>query len=213
MSEVTFCCAMETSSTNVNPDGGSERPWARSADRAHETVAVAGEFIEELSAAESINLRERLGRLEASIAFWATDLEDLNAENERICAERDALSLRLQQAEEGQVDAEDARATLEVVLADRDERIRILETGLLEAEQKDVEALSTRARLQSLRKRVRERMTSQSGVIKDLRSLLKLGHAAQLQAERELQGMRDDARRNARYLDRLEEKLNAASGD
>jgi len=174
---------------------------------------VASEFIEELSSAESINLRERLGRLEASIAFWATDLDELNAENERICSERDELKLRLQEMEDGKLHAEVARTTIEVALDDRNARIKTLETGLLEAERRSMEAHTTRTRMQALRKRVRDRMTAQSGEIEDLRRMVQLGHAARLQVERELQRMKDDARRDARYLDRLETKLRTAEGE
>ena len=204
---------MDMSSIRASSARGSNRPRTVTADRAHATVMVASEFIEELSSAESINLRERLGRLEASIAFWATDLDELNAENERICSERDELKLRLQEMEDGKLHAEEARTTIEVVLDDRDQRIKILETGLLEAERRSMEAHTTRTRMQALRKRVRDRMTAQSGEIEDLRRMVQLGHAARLQVERELQRMKDDARRDARYLDRLETKLRTAEGE
>lgn len=204
---------MDMSSIRVSPGGGINRPRPATADRAHAAVMVASEFIDELSSAESINLRERLGRLEASIAFWATDLDELNAENERVCTERDELKLRLQEMEDGKLDAEEARTTIEVVLDDRDQRINILETGLLEAERRSMEAHTTRTRMQALRKRVRDRMTAQSGEIDDLRRMVQLGHAARIQVERELQRMNDDARRDARYLDRLENKLRTSEGE
>ncbi|MEM9382185.1 MAG: hypothetical protein AAGB93_19675 [Planctomycetota bacterium] len=180
--------------------------------RSNAPAAVANKFVEELSSAEELNLRERLGRLESSIAFWAADLDDLSSENERLREERDDLLRRLNRLEDRAIVAEDARATLEVVLDDRQERIRMLELGLLEADRREVDAHSTRARLLELRKRMRSRMTSQSREIEELRRMVKLGHAARLQVERELNLMQEDARRDARYLDRLERKLREVEG-
>ncbi|MEM1453163.1 MAG: hypothetical protein AAF957_27575 [Planctomycetota bacterium] len=198
---------MERSNPEHVRTGSEPRSSGVPVRRTNAPAAVANEFVEELSSAEEINLRERLGRLESSIAFWAADLDDLSSENERLREERDELMRRLKRIEDRAIVAEDARATLEVVLDDRQERIRLLELGLLEADRREVDAHSTRARLLDLRKRMRSRMTSQSREIEELRRMVKLGHAARLQIERELNLMQEDARRDARYLDRLEVKL------
>ena len=198
---------MERSNPEHVRTGSEPRSSGVPVRRTNAPAAVANEFVEELSSAEEINLRERLGRLESSIAFWAADLDDLSSENERLREERDELMRRLKRIEDRAIVAEDARATLEVVLDDRQERIRLLELGLLEAARREVDAHSTRARLLDLRKRMRSRMTSQSREIEELRRMVKLGHAARLQIERELNLMQEDARRDARYLDRLEVKL------
>ena len=204
---------METTSSEVSPGGEREGLSNGPRVRIAETISVASEFVDELSTAESTNLRERLGRLEASIAFWAADLDELNSENERLGAERDELRRRLRAAEDRATVAEDARATLEVALDDRENRIRILETGLLEADRRDIDAHATRSRLHAFRRRVRERMLAQSREIEDLRRMVKLGHAARLQVEREVRLLQDDARRDARYLDRVEQKLRGAKSD
>ena len=198
---------MERSNPEHVRTGSEPRSSGVPVRRTNAPAAVANEFVEELSSAEEINLRERLGRLESSIAFWAADLDDLSSENARLREERDELMRRLKRIEDRAIVAEDARATLEVVLDDRQERIRLLELGLLEADRREVDAHSTRARLLDLRKRMRSRMTSQSREIEELRRMVKLGHAARLQIERELNLMQEDARRDARYLDRLEVKL------
>ncbi len=200
---------MRTTTTEVSP-GGEEAISATPPRRSDESGAVAERFSEELTLAENANLRERIGRLEASIAFWAADLDELNAENERMCAERESLKQKLRDAEHGRQVAEDARATLEVVLEDRDDRIGVLEDELQEADRREIHARSTRARLHSLRMRVRERLAAQSREIEDLRRMVQLGHAARLQVEEELRQRGEDQRRDARYLDKLEHKLRVA---
>lgn len=202
---------MKTSTTEVSP-GGEETLSERTQVRTSESGAVAEEFSAELTVAENQNLRERIGRLEASIAFWAADLDELNAENERLVEERDALKRQVRDAEHQRVVAEDARATLEVVLEDRNERINVLEDELHEADRREIHARTTRARLHSLRMRVRERLAAQRREIEDLRRMLQLGHAARLQVEDELRRLGDDQRRDARYLDKLEAKLREALG-
>lgn len=202
---------MKTSTTEVSP-GGEETLSDRTPVRSSESGAVAEEFSAELTVAENQNLRERIGRLEASIAFWAADLDELNAENERLVVERDELKRQVRDAQHQRVVAEDARATLEVVLEDRNERINVLEDELHEADRREIHARTTRARLHSLRMRVRERLAAQRREIEDLRRMLQLGHAARLQVEDELRRLGDDQRRDARYLDKLEMKLREALG-
>ncbi|MEM6674898.1 MAG: hypothetical protein AAF726_18765 [Planctomycetota bacterium] len=157
-------------------------------------------------------LRERIERLEASIGLWASGLDELNAENERLIAERAHLRRELEISEHRSHVAADARATLEVALDDRDERIQILETELVQAERREAEARSMRIRMRDLRERVHVRLQAQRSEIVDLRRMLALGHAARHQVEEQFKQLARDRERDGRYLDRLEQKLRDALG-
>lgn len=167
------------------------------------------EFSRQVTLAENVNLRERVGRLEASMAFWAADLDEATAETQRLRGENEALKRRLREAEDRLATSEDRRAHLAEELSERDDHIAGLESRIVETDLAEIDAHRTRSRLHALRRRVRARMTAQAEEIDGLRRTLALGHAARSQVEAELREARLDAKRNARYLDKLEERLAA----
>ncbi len=168
---------------------------------------VANDFSHRIVLAENVNLRERLARLEGSIASWATDVDEANEETQRLRGEIDALRIQARAAEDARLAAEAERARLYEAVNLRDGHIAELEARILTHEMDDVETRRTRSRLVALRQRVRARMTAQADEIENLRRMLALGHAARRQTEDELAEMRMDAERNARYLDKLERRL------
>lgn len=173
-------------------------------------VPSAEEFSRQITVAENINLRERVGRLEASIAFWAADVDEASEENARLRSEIDGLKRQVREAGERANESEaDGAALLEAVSA-RESHIALLESRVVEKDLEDIDSRRTRARLHALRMRVRSRLTSQSEEIEGLRRTLSLGHAARRQVEDELRDAHSDAARNARYLDKIEQRLKAA---
>lgn len=168
---------------------------------------VAAEFTRQLNDAEHENLRDRVARLEASIAFWAEDLDEAVANNEQLACEIERLRKELRQAGDRLAASEDARAALARDLAERDAHVAGLEARLVDQAVADADAHRDRARLHAIRRRIRARMVAQAEEIEGLRRTLALGHAARSQVEEELDACRADARRNARYLDRLEARL------
>ena len=171
---------------------------------------VAADFSHKITLAENVNLRERLVRLEGSIASWATDVDEANEETQRLRGEVESLRVQARMAEDARVAAEAERARLYEAVNLRDGHIAELEARILTHEMDDVETRRTRSRLVALRQRVRARLTAQAEEIDSLRRMLALGHAARRQTEDELAELRMDAERNARYLDKLERRLEEA---
>lgn len=171
---------------------------------------VAADFSHKITLAENVNLRERLVRLEGSIASWATDVDEANEETQRLRGEVESLRVQARVAEDARVAAEAERARLYEAVNLRDGHIAELEARILTHEMDDVETRRTRSRLVALRQRVRARLTAQAEEIDSLRRMLALGHAARRQTEDELAELRMDAERNARYLDKLERRLDEA---
>ena len=167
----------------------------------------ADDFSHQITAAENLNLRERVGRLEASIAFWAADVDEANEDNARLRSEIDALRGQLRDAEDQRVSAEDSKATLLEAISARDAHIAMLEGQVVDHDLAAIDSRRTRSRLHALRKRVRARLSAQAEEIEGLRRTVSLGHAARSQVEEELRACRLDAARNARYLDKLEERV------
>lgn len=184
---------------------------ARAASDPAESVQE-DDFSHQITVAENMNLRERVGRLEASIAFWAADVDEANEDNARLRAEIDGLRSQLRDAEDQRASAEDGRATLLEAIADRDAHIAMLEGRVVDHDLQEIDSHRTRSRLQALRRRVRSRMSRQAQEIEGLRRTVSLGHAARLQVEEELRSCRLDAARNARYLDKLEERIQHLRG-
>lgn len=170
------------------------------------------DFSRRITVAENINLRERLGRLEASIAFWAADVDAANEDSARLRAEIDGLRSQLRAAKDQSASAENSRATLLEAVADRDAHIAMLEGRVVDHDLQEIDSHRTRSRLQALRRRVRARMGRQAREIEGLRRTVNLGHAARLQVEEELRSCRLDVARNARYLDKLEERITLLRG-
>jgi chromosome segregation ATPase len=171
---------------------------------------VAADFSYRVAAAENVNLKERIGRLEASIAFWAADVDEANEEAQRLRTEVESLRVQARTAEDAKLAAEAERARLYEAVNLRDAHIGELEARIVTHDMDDVATRRTRSRLVAIRKRVRARMAAQSEELASLRRMLALGHAARRQTEDELAGMRMDGERNARYLDKLERRLEEA---
>jgi chromosome segregation ATPase len=176
------------------------------------STGVAAEFTHRIAVAENINLRERIGRLEASIAFWAADVDEATGESQRLRGEIDSLRTQARAADDARLAAEAERARLYEAVNLRDRHIAELEARIVTHDLDDVESRRTRSRLVTLRRRVRARMTAQADEIEGLRQMLVLGHAARRQVEDEVTEKRMDAVRNARYLDKLECRLEKAEG-
>ena len=67
----------------------------------HETAtAEAAEFSYRVAAAENVNLKERIGRLEASLASWASDVDEAHGEAQRLRTEVEALRVAARAAED-----------------------------------------------------------------------------------------------------------------
>ena len=171
---------------------------------------VAADFSYRIASAENVNLRDRIGRLEASIAFWAADVDEANEEAQRLRTEVDALRIQARAAEDARLAAEAERARLYEAVNLRDAHIGDLEARIVTHDMDDVETRRTRSRLVAIRKRVRAKMAAQSEEVESLRRMLALGHAARRQIEDEVAEMRMDGERNARYLDKLERRLEEA---
>lgn len=186
----------QSSSVRVDASGAQPR-----------RVEGSDDFSRQVTLAENINLRERLGRLEASIAFWAADLDEANDEAARLRQELEGMKRLVREAEDRRATAEDARATLIEEVALRDDHIADLEARLHEHDLTAIDGHRVRARLEALRSRMRARIVAQAEEIAGLRRTLALGHAARVQVEAELRQCHLDAKRNARYLDKLEERL------
>ena len=170
------------------------------------------EFSQQITVAENVNLRERIGRLEASIAFWASDVDEATEESARLRTEMDKLRAALRAAEAEAAEARADRETLLESIAARDSLIGAMESRAVDQEFEDAEQARTRSRLQAIRRRVRARLTSQAQEIEGLRRMLSLGHAARREVENELLETKSDLARNERYLDKLEERLAIAEG-
>lgn len=174
------------------------------------SLDVAADFSHRMTSAENVNLRERIGRLEASIAFWAADVDEANEEAQRLRSEVDALRIQARAADDARLAAEAERARLYEAVNLRDAHIGDLEARIVTHDMGDLETRRTRSRLVAIRKRVRARMVAQAEEIESLRRMLALGHAARRQIEDEVAELRTDGERNARYLDRLERRLEEA---
>lgn len=174
------------------------------------TSDVADDFSHRIAAAENINLRERIARLEGSIASWAADVDEANEESQRLRSEIESLRTQARAAEDARLAAEAERARLYEAVNLRDAHIGELESRIVTHDMDDVETRRTRSRLVAIRKRVRARLTAQAEEIEGLRRMLALGHAARRETEDELSELRMDAERNARYLDKLERRLEEA---
>ncbi len=171
---------------------------------------VAADFSYRVASAENVNLRERIARLEASIASWAGDLDEANEETQRLRSEVESLRVQGRTAEDARLAAEAERARLYEAVNLRDAHIGELEARIVTHDMDDVETRRTRSRLVAIRKRARARMAAQYEEVMSLRRMLALGHAARRQIEDELAEMRMDSERNARYLDKLERRLEEA---
>lgn len=170
-------------------------------------AAPEDEFSQQITIAENLNLRDRISRLEASIAYWASDVDEANEENARLRSEIDEIRAAMRDAE---AEAREARADRETLLesvAARDSLIGAMESRAVDKEFEDAEHARTRSRLQAIRRRVRARLTAQAREIERLRRMLSLGHAARREIEHELLETKSDLARNERYLDKLEERL------
>ncbi|QDV06344.1 hypothetical protein Poly30_18530 [Planctomycetes bacterium Poly30] len=168
---------------------------------------MAADFSHRIAVAENLNLRERIGRLEASIASWAADVDEANEESQRLRTEIESLRAQARASEDARLAAEAERSRLYEAVSLRDAHIAELEARIVTHDMDDVNTRRTRSRLVALRKRARARFTAQAEEIESLRRMLALGHAARRQIEDELAEMRMDAERNARYLDKLERRL------
>jgi len=165
------------------------------------------EFSHQITAAENTNLRERVGRLEASIAIWAADLDEASEENARLRAEVQGLRRELGGAMDKLEGLEGDKATLLESISARDAHISMLEGRVVEHDLAEIDSRRTRSRLHAIRRRIRARQARQAAEIEGLRRTVSLGHAARTQVEEELRACRVDAARNGRYLDRLEERI------
>lgn len=173
-------------------------------------AAMAADFSYRIASAENVNLRERLGRLEASIAVWASDLDEANAETQRLRSEVEGMRAESRAAEDARLAAEAERARLYEAVNLRDAHIGELEARIVTHEMDGVDVQRTRSRLMAIRGRVRARLSAKCEEIEGLRRMLALSHAARRQLEGELTEMRMDAERNMRYLDKLESRLKGA---
>lgn len=183
-----------------SPETGEARP------RTAEDDALDAQ----LTQAENANLKERLARLEGSIAFWAADVDEAKAEVARVRGELEEARRGLRDAEDQRAALEDERAALIDAVEARDSHIAALEARITEFDLREIDDRRTRSRLEAIRVRVRSRMAAQAEEIEGLRRTVALGHAARRQVEDELRAARSDAARNARYLDRVEERLRLA---
>ncbi|MEM8712103.1 MAG: hypothetical protein AAGG01_14225 [Planctomycetota bacterium] len=168
---------------------------------------LANDFSHRIAAAENVNLRERISRLESSIATWAADLDEAHDESLRLRSEIESLRIQARAAEDAKLAAEAERSRLYEAVSLRDAHIGELESRIVTHDMDDVESRRTRSRLVAIRKRVRARLTAQAEEVESLRRMLALGHAARRQVEDEVAEMRMDAERNAKYLDKLERRL------
>lgn len=167
----------------------------------------AADFSYRVANAENVTLRERINRLEASIALWAKDVDEANEEAQRLRTEVDALRIQARAAEDARLAAEAERARLYEAVNLRDSHIGELEARIVTHDMGDVATLRTRSRLVAIRKRIRARMLAQAEEVTNLRRMLALGHAARRQIEDDMAGMRTDSERSERYLNRLESRL------
>ncbi|MEE2939154.1 MAG: hypothetical protein VX460_02095 [Planctomycetota bacterium] len=154
---------------------------------------------------------ERLERLEESLAIQERRFDEAMASNRSLAEEVVRLRQQLQQADGRLAAVEDAREALAGALEEREGHITELEARLLHLDVTDADAHRARARMLAHHSRVRARLVAQTEEIAGLRRTLALGHAARKQAEDELEACRADARRSARYLDRLEARLRDAT--
>ena len=187
-----------------NPSPPSNEPSQRT------DPTDAEDFSQRILAAENANLRERLARLEASMASWASDLDAASDEAARLREEVGALRLKARTAEDARLAAEAERARLIEGTSLRDSHIADLEARVVAHDMESIEARRTRSRLVAIRKRIRTRLTSQAEEMTSLRRMLSIGHAARQEVEAELAELKMDSERNMRYLDKLEKRLEAA---
>lgn len=171
-------------------------------------AVVARDVSEERDTEQS----ESLERLEELLVTQEQCFGEVMASNARFAIEIARLKEQLRQADGRLAAAEDAREALKSALEERDEHVAELESRLLPLAIADADARRKRGRMLALRGRVRARLVAQAEEIAGLRRTLALGHAARKKAEDELEACRADARRSARYLDRLEARLRDAAG-
>lgn len=157
--------------------------------------------------AENKSLREKLGRIEASMAAWAADLDKAQAESQALRSTIDEMRdhVRDAQSERDRVraDANALRAAIEL----RDVHIADLESRIVTGDMERLDQKRTRARLVALRRRIRARLVRQGATIAALRRELEGADATRRRAESESLTRATDLRRNERYLDRLERRL------
>ena len=153
-----------------------------------------------------------LERLEELLVIQEQCFGEVMASNAQFTVEVARLKEQLRQADSRLAAAEDAREALASALKEREEHIAELESRLQPLAIAEADAGLKRARMLALRGRVRARLVAQAEEIAGLRRTVALGHSARKQAEDELQACRADARRSARYLDRLEARLREAAG-
>ena len=123
-------------------------------------AAMAADFSYRIASAENVNLRERLGRLEASIAVWASDLDEAYAETQRLRSEVEGMRAESRAAEDARLAAEAERARLYEAVNLRDAHIGELEARIVTHEMDGVDVQRTRSRLMAIRGRVRARLSA-----------------------------------------------------
>ncbi|MEM7517664.1 MAG: hypothetical protein AAF368_12180, partial [Planctomycetota bacterium] len=64
---------------------------------------LANDFSHRIAAAENVNLRERISRLEGSIATWAADLDEAHDESLRLRSEIESLRSQARAAEDAKL--------------------------------------------------------------------------------------------------------------
>lgn len=165
------------------------------------------QFSAEIARAETHNLRERIARLEASIASWAADLDDAADRIDGLQRQLEDARAELRRSEDRRAALLDQRASLVEDLAARDARIAELEARLADADAGSAAALRTRARIVAVWSRLRDRLRAQEDELDGLRRCLSAGHAARKRVEERLAIALEDNERDARYLDKLEERL------
>ena len=165
----------------------------------------------DVSEAEETERVERIAQHEESLAILEQSFDEAMASNAHLEEEIARLRQQLRDANGRLGAAEDAREALEGALEEREGHIAELEARLLPLAVADADAHRARARMLALHSRVRARLVAQTEEIAGLRRTLALGHAARKQAEEELEAYRAEARRSARYLDRLEARLRGSA--